>query len=325
MGLATIIKKDTTSYMLEVAIRSSATGQLLAGLAAADMTIEYQRQGAAAHVSVTPVAGTLGTWASGSWVEGVPGIYQFGIPNAALAAGADSVVIVFTSAESQDADISIYLTASELIGIGESVSVSCILTSAEAAAILRVAEDDQDMLALLPLVDEYIERSTGRDWAADSVVDNGAKAAARMLLVQWFENPAMQASGIASLEFGLNAVLTQLEARALQLETTGVPAEALAITSSMPSDGEADVAIGVAPVLVFNHQMHADAPEAVALADADGTAVVITAALDVTGKILTITPTSDLTAAAVYTLTLTAIPDIYGQTLTTTREFQTAP
>jgi hypothetical protein len=114
MGLATIIKKGTVGCMLEIAIRSSTTGQLLTGLTAADMTIEYQRQGAAAHVSVTPVVGTLGTWASGSWAESVPGVYQFGVPNAALAAGADFVVIVFTSAGSLDADTMIYLTASDL-------------------------------------------------------------------------------------------------------------------------------------------------------------------------------------------------------------------
>jgi hypothetical protein len=130
MGLATIIKKGTTSCILEIAIRSSTSGQLLTGLTEADMTIEYQRQGAALHVSVTPVAGTLGTWASGSWVENIPGVYQFGVPDAALAAGADFVVVVFTSAGSLDADTMIYLTASDLqdavdLGLGNlDVSVS---------------------------------------------------------------------------------------------------------------------------------------------------------------------------------------------------------
>jgi hypothetical protein len=114
MGLSSIVKKGTTSYMLEITIRSKTTGQLLTGLTSADMTIEYQRQGAAAHVSVSPVAGTLGTWASGSWVENVPGVYQFGVPNAALISGADFVVIIFTSSNSLDAVATVYLTASDL-------------------------------------------------------------------------------------------------------------------------------------------------------------------------------------------------------------------
>jgi len=216
MGLTSIVKKGTTGYILEVAIRALATNQLLTGLAAADMTIRYQRQGAAAHVSVTPVAGVLGTWASGSWVESVPGIYQFGVPDAALAEGADFVIIVFTSTHALDEDASIYLTASELIGIGESVSTTYILTSAESALVLRVADDDPAMLELLPSVDRYIKNATGRDWAAESPIREEAKAAARILLVQWYEDPGMIGVHETGLELGAQAALLQLEAIALQ-------------------------------------------------------------------------------------------------------------
>lgn len=111
MGLASLVKKGTTSYLLEVSIRSATTGQLLTGLVAADMTIKYQRQGAVAYVNVTPQTGTLGTWASGSWVESAPGIYQFGVPDAALVAGVDSVIITFKSTNSLDASALIYLTS----------------------------------------------------------------------------------------------------------------------------------------------------------------------------------------------------------------------
>lgn len=322
MSLLSFVKEGSTGYMLELSLRQSLDGSLLTGVLAADITIEYQRQGAATHVSITPVAGILGTWESGSFAEGIPGIYQFGVPDAAIAAGADFVVIVIKSADSIDEVITIYLTLSDLLNA--SVSSSHILTLTEAAAVLRVETNNTDMLALLPVVDEYIKRATGRDWAADAEIDNGAKAAARMLLVQWFENPAMLSSGIASLEFGLNAVLTQLEVKALQLETTGVPADVLMITAGFPLDDEAGVAPSAALVLVFNHQMHADAPEAVTLADAAGEVVIIDPALDVTGRILTITPAGDLEANTIYLLILTAIPDIYGQTLTATRRFLTA-
>jgi hypothetical protein len=78
------------------------------------------------------------------------------------------------------------------------------------------------MLELLDLVDGYIEQATGRDWAEDTVVVPQAKAAARMLLVTWYENPSMitpVGAGGASLGFGLAAALTQLEALGLRFRT----------------------------------------------------------------------------------------------------------
>lgn len=92
-----------------------------------------------------------------------------------------------------------------------------ILTAAEAANVLRVDESDPTMLDMLPAVDRAIQQATGRDWAADDPVEPMAKAAARMLLTQWYENPAMIAQGYTSLGFGLTAMLGQLEAQALFL------------------------------------------------------------------------------------------------------------
>lgn len=92
-----------------------------------------------------------------------------------------------------------------------------ILTAQEAATVLRVSATDAAMLALLPQVDAYIQTATGRDWTADSPIRPEAKSAARMLIVQWYENPAMVGSGLAVLAFGLTAALTQLEVIALQL------------------------------------------------------------------------------------------------------------
>ncbi len=86
-----------------------------------------------------------------------------------------------------------------------------ILTTTEAATVLRCAEDDPNMLMLLPAIDAYIKMATGRDWAADTTIREEAKNAARMLLVQWHENPAMVGSS-GPLAFGLMAALTQLEA-----------------------------------------------------------------------------------------------------------------
>jgi len=102
--------------------------------------------------------------------------------------------------------------------------VANILTTAEAASVLRCSPDNPEMLYLLPQVDAYIRQATGRDWTADAVIAPEAKNAARMLLVLWFENPGMVASGIATLNHGLTAVLTQLEALALHYHTfEGLP------------------------------------------------------------------------------------------------------
>jgi hypothetical protein len=90
-----------------------------------------------------------------------------------------------------------------------------ILTAAEAAQVLRCAADEALMLALLPSVDAYIRNATGHDWAADTTIHNTAKAAARILITLWHENPAM--IGVeSSLHHGMRAVLSQLEALALR-------------------------------------------------------------------------------------------------------------
>jgi len=179
------------------------------------------------------------------------------------------------------------------------------------------------MLMLLPQIDAYIEQATGRNWAADTTVRQEAKSAARMLLVRWHEDPGGMASG-SSLGFGLTATLVQLEALALTLETAGVPDEALALAASIPESGATEIAVTITPVLVFNHEMDEDAEDAVSMEDADGNVVAATAALDVTGRILTITPGEDLEVEASYTLIIDAAPDIYGQTLSTEIGFSTA-
>ena len=52
-----------------------------------------------------------------------------------------------------------------------------ILTTAEAANFVRTDTSDAVMLMLLPQVDEFIKRATGRDWTADATINPVAKAA----------------------------------------------------------------------------------------------------------------------------------------------------
>ena len=79
------------------------------------------RAGAAANVAIVLAAGTLGTWSSGGWVEvdatNQPGLYQFGIPDAALASGADAVTIGFKVSGALDKSLRILLLDDDLRGV----------------------------------------------------------------------------------------------------------------------------------------------------------------------------------------------------------------
>ena len=92
-----------------------------------------------------------------------------------------------------------------------------ILTAAEGALFLRTDATDVIMLQLLPLVDEFIQRATGRDWTQDATINNTAKSAAMILLLHWYDNPAQAQRGSETLlPYGLTNVLSQLEAEALK-------------------------------------------------------------------------------------------------------------
>jgi hypothetical protein len=196
-----------------------------------------------------------------------------------------------------------------------------ILTAAEAATVLRCAETDQNMLALLPQVDAYLEMATGRDWTADAAVRPEAKAAARMLLVRWHEDPGGMAAGVA-MGFGLAAVMAQLEALALQLDGNGVPDEPLALKKTNISG---DMAVGADLVLIFNHRMAAGAVAQVRLRTVAGVAVATTNTLDVTDRILTVHPDANLDSGASYLLAIDHAADVFGQTIDTEIYFWAAP
>ena len=93
------ITKGSTSVLAEVFIRDSTKtdGSGLTGLLfnSAGLTAYYYRSGAASATSITLQTMTVGTWASGGFKEidstNMPGWYQIGLPDAALASGANKV------------------------------------------------------------------------------------------------------------------------------------------------------------------------------------------------------------------------------------------
>ena len=128
----------TTSKLLDVFIQdsSSTTGAGLTGLAynTASLTGYYYREGAASAVAITLATMTLGTWASGGFIvvdgTNMPGCYQIGIPNAAIASGAKSVIIMLKGA----ANMAPLVLEIELTAIDNQDSVRAGLTALPNAA-----------------------------------------------------------------------------------------------------------------------------------------------------------------------------------------------
>ncbi len=93
------ILAGTTSKTIDVFLPDSAstTGAGKTGLVynTSGLTCYYLREGAASTVAMTLVTMTVGTWTSLGFKEidatNMPGMYQIGVPNAAIAAGAKSV------------------------------------------------------------------------------------------------------------------------------------------------------------------------------------------------------------------------------------------
>jgi phi13 family phage major tail protein len=99
---------------------------------------------------------------------------------------------------------------------------------------------------------------------------------------------------------------------------------ALALSSSLPTDGATNVVITVNQTLTFNNALVDAAPNGVTLIKAsDGTVVAGTKTLDATKKIITIDPTASLSTSTAYIIVY-AVTDIYGQTLNGAVNFETA-
>ena len=104
------IKQNNTSVLVQVYM-DNGTGSPATGLTVStnSVTLYYKRDtaNASANVALTDSA-TLGTWTSGGFKEvdstHMPGVYEIGLPNAALASGANKVFITIRSTISATAN-----------------------------------------------------------------------------------------------------------------------------------------------------------------------------------------------------------------------------
>lgn len=100
---------------------------------------------------------------------------------------------------------------------------------------------------------------------------------------------------------------------------------ALALSSSVPTDEDTGISVSANITLTFNNALLPAAVNNVKLYD-DSFALVATATptLNTGRTIMTIDPTSDLSASSDYHVLISGVTDIYGQTLTTQVDFTTA-
>ena len=105
------VNAGVTSLLDKVFIRDISQTNYVKGLtgltsSSSGLTCYYIRNGDSSTTSISLTAGSLGTWSSGGFVEvdstHMPGLYEFGIPNAAVAAGKPAVVIYFQGATNME-------------------------------------------------------------------------------------------------------------------------------------------------------------------------------------------------------------------------------
>lgn len=112
-----------------------------------------------------------------------------------------------------------------------------------------------------------------------------------------------------------------LPAEVATLFASAAPA-ALSLTTSLPADAATAVVVSSSVTLTFNNKI---SEESVVLTTQAGVVVASTKTFDTAGKVLTIRPTANLTAATQYLIVVAGVADVYNQSLTPiVRKFTTA-
>lgn len=97
-----------------------------------------------------------------------------------------------------------------------------------------------------------------------------------------------------------------------QTPDTATAPSTLTLTS-VPSNSATNIAVGSNITLTFNNKILSSN---ISLVKSDFSVIAASTTFDTSGKILTINPTNDLTAATVYKVVLSNVKDVYGQLLT---------
>ncbi len=178
------IVKGTTSKLLDLFVQdsSSTVGAGLTGLAynTGSLTGYYYREGAASAVAITLATMTLGTWATGGFIvadgTNMPGVYQLGIPDAALASGANSVVVMLKGA----ANMAPVILEIELTAVNNQSATAFVTSVALAASQIAVKKNTAlaNFQFLLVSSTDHVTPTAGLTVTATRSIDGGAFGAA---------------------------------------------------------------------------------------------------------------------------------------------------
>lgn len=139
------VKKGRTSLLVKLFIQdsSSSVGAGLTGLTSGSAGLTCYRarddDGNAGGTAITLSGGTRGTWSSGGFVEkdatNMPGVYEFGVPDAAIATGSETSLIMFKGAT----NMAPCLMELQLVAIDLQDATSAGLSRLDAAITSRLA------------------------------------------------------------------------------------------------------------------------------------------------------------------------------------------
>lgn len=204
----------TTSQIVDIFVQNNSvsTGAGLTGLAfnTASLTAYYKRNTASSSTLITLQAATLGVFTAGGGgfivVDGtnMPGLYELGIPNAALASGADSVVVYLTGAANMAPCV-----------------LEIELTATTNQTDLRVTQNLAlaNFEFLMVSSTDHVTPVSGLTITATRSIDGGAFAAC-----------ANSASSLASGIYTINLAATDLNGKVVTLLFTATGADARYVT-----------------------------------------------------------------------------------------------
>lgn len=303
------------------------------GLLYSDMTITYTRNNGSADVDVTEVTMTMGTWTSGGWIQvdstNSPGLYQFAIPDAAIATGAESVTFSFKATSTFQRFIQASIIAVDLRGsayvpantvqIEGSDATNQINTEADTALADYDAPTNAEMVARTLTSASYATAtalSTAQSDLTAILADTNAMDTSGELQTLLFGSatPGATASALTTAQSDITAILadtstldTQAELQALLFGSATAGATASALSTAQTSIN--GLVTGV--TLATSQPNYAPATaSALSTAQSDITAILAdTAAMDTSSELRTLLTGSN-TALATGTAQSTAQSDL---------------
>jgi len=151
------IVPGSTDISLPILLRSTSDSTEVTGKVAADVTASYWRQGGSrTNISASDLTTITDAHAAGGWKEvdatNMPGVYRFDIPDAAVATGADWVVITIKVAGA--------FTVNHFLPLQSLTSIADAILQRSAANVEDVAGDHTLAAVIFGILESSISGTT---------------------------------------------------------------------------------------------------------------------------------------------------------------------